>query len=146
MKALDLLESMSIRPTPVREAVLEVLLDERCPMSYREVAARLPEEQDRVTLYRTLLLLLEKGIVHRAMDMKGTWRFCAHSPNAAGCPGDHPHFICRICDRMTCMPGSSLPHLDVEPGTIVEGKHLVIYGICAQCAKRSSLKREVEPF
>ncbi|GAB6280902.1 MAG: transcriptional repressor [Thermovirga sp.] len=141
MKALEILDSMSIRLTPAREAILEILLDERCPMSYREVAARLPKEMDRVTLYRTLLLLLEKGIVHRVMDMKGTWRFCAHSPSATGCPGNHPHFICRICGRMTCLTGSSLPHLEVESGAVVEGKHMVVYGICAQCARRFGEER-----
>lgn len=138
MNAREILDSMSIRLTPAREAILEVLLDERCPLSYREVAARLPDGHDRVTLYRTLLLLLEKGIVHRVMDMKGTWRFCAHSPSAAGCPGNHPHFICRLCGRMTCLMESSLPHLEMESEAIVEGKHMVVYGICAQCARRSA--------
>jgi len=140
MNAREILESMSIRLTPAREAILGVLLDERCPLSYREAAARLSEGQDRVTLYRTLLLFLKKGIVHRVMDMKGTWRFCAHSPSATGCPGNHPHFVCRMCGRMTCLTDSNLPHLDVEPGAVVEGKHMVVYGVCAQCGKNRNKK------
>ncbi len=75
MNVHEILDRAAIRRTPVREAVLGILLEERRPMSYREVAARLPGRQDRVTLYRTLLLLLEKGLVHRAQDMEGTWRF-----------------------------------------------------------------------
>ena len=135
MNAQEVLDYLHVRRTPVREAVLEILLEVRRPLSYREVAARLSGRQDRVTLYRTLLLLLEKGIVHRAQDMEGTWRYCAHVP-APGCPGNHPHFSCRMCGRMTCLAGFTLPRLELEPGTIVEGKQMVVYGICASCAGR----------
>ena len=138
MKALEILESAAIRTTPARMAILEVLLKEKCPLSYREVAERLSGEQDRVTLYRTLSLFLKKEIVHRVMDMKGTWRFCAHDPNLPGCPGDHPHFACQVCGRMECLMDHSLPYLDVEPGAVVEGKHMVVYGICRKCAKKNT--------
>jgi len=135
VKAQEALDSLEVRRTPVREAVLEILLEERRPLSYREVAAGLPGRQDRVTLYRTLLLLLEKGIVHRAQDMEGTWRYCAHTLSGTGCPGNHPHFCCRVCGRMSCMTEVPLPRLEVEPGAIVEGKQMVVYGICASCAE-----------
>lgn len=133
MKAQEVLDRTEIRRTPVREAVLGILLEERRPMSYREVAARLPGRQDRVTLYRTLLLLLEKGLVHRAQDLEGNWRFCAHAPSP-GCPGNHPHFVCRVCGRMTCLAAVALPWLEMEPGTLIEGKQMVVYGVCASCA------------
>ncbi len=136
MTAIDILERFEIRPTPVRTQVLSVLLKEQRPMSCREVAARLTGRQDRVTHYRTLLLLLEKKVVHRAQDMEGTWRFCAHFPSAPGCPGNHPHFVCRVCGRMTCLTKSSLPRLAVEPGAIVESKQMVVYGACASCAAK----------
>ena len=142
MDAREILQNTSIRLTPVREAILGVLLNERCPMSYREVAARLPEGQDRVTLYRALSLFLKEGIVHRVMDMKGTWRFCAHDPGHPGCPGNHPHFACRVCGRMECLMEHSLPHLEVGPETIVEGKHLVLYGICWECVVKKTRKKE----
>lgn len=133
MKAQEILDCTEIRRTPVREAVLTILLEERRPLSYREVAVRLPGRQDRVTLYRTLLLLLEKGLVHRVQDLEGTWRFCAHAPSS-GCPGNHPHFVCRVCGRMTCLTGIALPWLEMERGTVIEGKQMVVYGVCASCA------------
>ncbi len=34
MDAREILQNTSIRLTPVREAILGVLLNERCPMSY----------------------------------------------------------------------------------------------------------------
>ncbi|HBG14877.1 MAG TPA: transcriptional repressor [Synergistaceae bacterium] len=141
MNAWEILERKSIRATPARKSILEVLLKERCPLSYREVAARLPEGQDRVTLYRTLLLLFKEGIVHRVLDMKGTWRFCAHDSGHPGCPGNHPHFACRVCGRMECLIGSNLPFVEVEPGTEVEGKHMVIYGVCRDCLVKRTKKR-----
>jgi len=142
MDAREILKNTSIRLTPIREAILGILLNERCPMSYREVAARIPEGQDRVTMYRTLSLFLKEGIVHRVMDMKGTWRFCAHDPRQRGCPGDHPHFACRVCGRMECLMDQSLPFIEVETETIVEGKHMVLYGICRDCVLKKTEKKE----
>lgn len=139
-----ILSDHDIRTTPARRAVLAVLVKERRPLSYREVAARLPGDLDRVTLYRTLGLLLEKGIVHRVLDMKGTWRFCAHDHNQPGCPGDHPHFACRACGKMECLAEIPLPFIEVEAGTVVEGKHLVIYGFCRSCAEKKAPKKEVD--
>ncbi len=136
MKVGEMLKRCSVRLTPTREAVLKVLVREKRPMSYKEVIGGLKSQYDRVTVYRTLLLLLDKKMVHRVMDMKGAWRFCAHDPGKHGCPGDHPHFECRICGRMKCLEWDSLPHIEVEPGTIVEGKNMVVYGVCAQCANR----------
>lgn len=135
MQPETILESKSIRCTPIRQAILEILLKKGCPMSYKEVEAFLPEESDRVTIYRTLLLLFRKGIVHRVMDMKGTWRFCAHDPGISGCPGDHAHFECLICGRMDCLTNTCLPYIDVEDGAVVKGKHMVVYGVCPLCMK-----------
>ena len=133
MQPETILERKSIRCTPMREAILEILLKKGCPMSYKEVAACLPRQGDRVTIYRTLLLLFEKGIVHRVMDMNGTWRFCAHNSVNSGCPGDHPHFECMVCGSMQCLTDTSLPYIEVAGGAVVKGKHMVVYGVCPRC-------------
>lgn len=105
-------------------------------MSHSEISAKLTEPLDKVTLYRTLQALKNTAIVHQVQGLDGAWRFCAHDITAAGCPGNHPHFLCIYCGRMTCLPGQSLQRVEVPDGIEVEGKQLVVYGRCTGCSRK----------
>jgi Fur family ferric uptake transcriptional regulator len=137
MQAELLLRRASVRPTPVRLQVLGSLLRTGYPVSQPELArSRELKAYDRVTLYRTLNLLREAGLVHAVQGIDGAWRFCAHPLDVVGCPGDHPHFLCFSCGRMNCLTGQRLPHIELPPDMRVEGKQLVVYGRCSVCALR----------
>ncbi len=133
--ASDLLRAAGLRRTKARAAVLGLLRASRRPRSHQGILATPDAEGlDRVTLYRTLAALERGGLVHRVQGTDGAWRFCFHAPERPGCPGDHPHFLCRRCGRMTCLHGQTLPWVAVPEGTVVEGKQLVVHGLCAGCA------------
>lgn len=91
---------------------------------------------DRVTLYRVLAAFSEAQIIHQIQGTDGTVRFCLHEPFRTGCPGNHPHFLCRVCGRMTCLPEQAIPRVEVPQGTVIEGKQLLLFGICATCRPR----------
>jgi Fur family ferric uptake transcriptional regulator/Fur family zinc uptake transcriptional regulator len=131
--------------TAVRLDVYTYLLHERRPLSHQEVATRL-EHHDRVTLYRTLNRLAAAGLVHAVLGLEGVWRFCAHPPLHDGCPGNHPHFLCLSCGRMTCLTDQKLPHIEVPSDVEVRGKQLLVYGRCARCtgSKRLSVRENAE--
>ncbi|MBN1837138.1 MAG: transcriptional repressor [Spirochaetales bacterium] len=136
MDATELLRQHGQRVTPVRVQVLEALFRMGRPVSPAQLA-EIPQLRgcDRVTLYRTLNRLRVARLVHAVEGIDGAWRYCAHPPDTRGCPGDHPHFLCLSCGRMTCLIGQRLPHVEVPPGVQVEGKQLVVYGRCAECAR-----------
>jgi Fur family ferric uptake transcriptional regulator len=128
------LEQAGLRVTPVRREVLAALTRVGYPLAQAELAAlRGLKSFDRVTLYRTLSRLKEAGLVHAVQGMDGAWRFCAHPVLDAGCPGNHPHFLCLGCGRMRCLTGQKLPHVRVPPDVEVQGKQLVVYGLCSGC-------------
>lgn len=53
--------------------------------------------------------------------------------------GEHPHFICRACDRLFDLPATmKLPLIKVPEGFIVTGGEIIYSGKCADCAKRSN--------
>lgn len=137
MKVETLLARAGLRITPVRREVLAALNRAGYPLSQPELAA-LPDLAgfDRVTLYRTLSRLKEAGLVHAVQGMDGSWRFCAQPPPSRGCPGNHPHFLCLGCGRMRCLTGQRLPHVRVPQDVEVQGKQLVVYGLCGDCAAR----------
>ena len=133
--ARKLLRSVSLRITPVRLLVLGQLLRFTRPLSHADLWRRKKVRSfNRVTVYRTLLALQDRGIVHAVQGIDGVWRYCAHAPLQERCPGNHPHFVCRRCRRMSCLLGQSMPYVEVPEGTVVEAKQLVVYGICAECA------------
>ena len=52
---------------------------------------------------------------------------------------EHPHFICRTCDRVFDLPASmKLPSVKVPKGFVVTGGEIVYSGICAECAGKAT--------
>ena len=131
----SMLKSAKLKVTPPRLTVLSRLLDAGRPMSHTEIQEQAPD-MDRVTLYRTLTAFVEADIAHQVQGLDGMWRFCAHTRGERGCPGNHPHFLCTACGRMTCLLDQSMPRVEVPEGYDVNGKQLVAYGICADCLKK----------
>ena len=49
---------------------------------------------------------------------------------------EHPHFICRSCNRVFDLPAAmQLPPVNVPEGFVVTGGEIVYSGTCAQCAQ-----------
>jgi Fur family ferric uptake transcriptional regulator/Fur family zinc uptake transcriptional regulator len=133
----ELLREKGMKNTLLRRRVLELLFDKGEPLSHLEIFETLAaagQTPDRVTLYRTLSAFSDAQIVHEVQGTDGTVRFCLHEPSLGGCFGNHPHFLCRGCGRMSCLSEQSLPYVEVPAGTIVEGKQLLIFGLCPRCA------------
>jgi len=141
--ARNLLSGASLRITPVRAVILSHLLRFGRPVSHAELWRRKKiRDFNRVTVYRTLLTLQGRGIVHAVQGTDGVWRYCAHALRQERCPGNHPHFVCKKCRRMSCLLGQTMPYVEVPQGTVVEAKQFVVYGICAECAAAEATERE----
>jgi Fur family ferric uptake transcriptional regulator/Fur family zinc uptake transcriptional regulator len=137
LTAENVLREKGMRNTVLRRRVLELFFERREPMSYAEIfeaLAALGRAPDRVTLYRTLSTFSDVRIVHEVQGTDGVIRFCLHESSRGGCVGNHPHFLCRRCGRMSCLSDQPLPYVEVPAGTIVEGKQFLIFGLCPQCA------------
>ena len=124
-----------LREKDLRAAILGTLLEAGRPVSHNELMAdaRLGDA-DRVTVYRNLTILKDADLVHTVQGTDGVWRFCAHDTNIKGCPGGHAHLYCTECKRMICLKDQRIPVVEVPEGFRVEGKQLVVYGICSDCA------------
>ena len=138
-----LLRSASLRVTPVRTAVLSQLLQHGRPVSHADLWRRKKIRAfNRVTVYRTLIALQKRAIVHAIQGTDGVWRYCAHDLSREHCPGNHPHFVCKRCRRMSCLLGQTMPYVEVPEGTVVEAKQYVVFGVCAECAASQRSKSE----
>ncbi|HBL15641.1 MAG TPA: transcriptional repressor [Elusimicrobia bacterium] len=137
--AAQRLKDSGLRLTRAREAVLRILEKAGHPLSHQELRQKLKAGTfDRVTVYRTLETLQATGLLHRIQGNDGVWRFCGHGTQApSACPGNHIHFLCSRCGRMSCLPEQPLPWVTPPKGARILSKQLVVHGLCSACAAQA---------
>jgi Fur family ferric uptake transcriptional regulator len=132
-KTAELITGSGGRITRTRVAVLDVLQGSAHSLSHDEIAALLVAAavpHDRVTLYRTLDWLVERGLAHRIKGLDRAWRF-----NIGGEKSEHhAHFHCDRCGHVLCLPSVRLAERFALPaGYRTEHAELVFHGTCPDC-------------
>lgn len=133
MDIQKLLHAHELPETAIRKQVIRCLWGGGVALTQKELEERLPDNTDRVTLYRTLKLFLKKGIVHKIVvdDQTRKYKLAGRFRKS-----DHAHFYCIHCNTLLCMP-----HLDVDmsllpPGFQFQSARLVVEGICDHCTSK----------
>src|SRR5438045_3644691 len=96
---MDFLGEKNLRVTAQRQAIIETAFSTRQHFTAEQLLAwsrRKDKSVSRATVYRTLPLLTESGLV-REMDFGKDFKF--YDPNYAEHP-HHNHIICQDCDRI----------------------------------------------
>ena len=121
------------RATESRVRILALLLGEKEAITHREIEARLSGEQpDRVTLYRVLQWLADKGLIHKITSDDHVWRFHA---NQDAYTHQHAHFKCTRCAKVVCLEDlSSERQLTLPTGYRFQAIELTVKGLCEKCA------------
>ena len=141
---MEMLEGQGVDPTPLREAVLRAIGEKSRPLAAAEIKAAVRHEMsmNKVTLYRILDLLVDRGLVKRLLAGDRAFRYgmgeTRHHP-------DHPHFVCSQCGVMECLGP------DLLPGGInkcqTKGKRIIKYvdvrfeGICEKCLNAGACEK-----
>ena len=122
------------RVTPGRVQALAVLLAEQRAITHHEIEERLlgKLQLDRVTLYRVLEWLSEKGLAHKVASDDRVWRFRANVDVHAH---QHAHFKCTCCTKVICLDGLDVAHdWPLPTGYRFQEAELTVKGLCAECA------------
>jgi Fur family ferric uptake transcriptional regulator len=134
MQARTMLRTAKLYCTPGRVTILKVLLEAGKPLSQDQVAHRSgPGRFDKVTIYRTLVSLMEVGLVHRVfVDKRARHYELAHHCTERQC---HPHFTCTSCGDTHCLTEISLPMAkSPHKGFIIHRQQVRLEGLCPACA------------
>ncbi len=133
-----MLESRGITPTPLREAVLSAIGDAGRPLVAVEIIASVRSWMpiNKVTFYRIIDLLVDKGLVRRLSAGDRAFRYgigeTPHHP-------EHPHFVCTRCGDMECLGPEMLPagikNLQTGDKRIIKHVDVRFEGICESCVK-----------
>jgi Fur family ferric uptake transcriptional regulator len=128
------LTKAGLRATRQRLLVLETLAAEPHDATAQEIYARLRQSGKRVglaTVYRTLSLLSERGVVDEFAHRPGEtcYRLCGE--------GHHHHLVCARCHGVAELEGCEvdewLSKAAYEHGFAPSGHTLEVTGICAEC-------------
>ena len=123
--------------TGPRQAILIILRQQSHPMSSKEIRDLLPPgECDLATVYRSLHLLEEMGMVKRFDLGDGVGRFELLGEND---DGHHHHLVCIRCSDVVevaeCAMDDVESHLAKTNGFTRVTHRLEFFGICPNCQK-----------
>ena len=134
----NLLDAVALDATDNRLRVLEVVGGNSYPLSAGDIYTILDRTSriNRVTVYRILDLLVDKGLVER-ISTGGRAFYYGLAPNDHHAP--HPHFYCKACGRMDCLNPDSL-HIESEPlwkdfSGRIDKVEVRVDGICKNCLR-----------
>lgn len=133
--ALAACHESRMRRTPVRTAILSFLARQHLPVTIEMLlnAQGVRGQRDATTIYRTLMMLKEAGVVR----LVGTPQKLSHF--ALNAPGANNHFlVCLHCGRLVELPALGI--LDGLDQRITEATgystihhDLEVHGICPGC-------------
>ena len=134
----DRLADEGFRITEPRRAVMQVLQSAQAPLSPKDIQARgeaIHADLGLTTVYRTVALLRDLGLVRRVHRGDGCRGYVAVSP------GHRHHVICQVCGRTVEFPGSTdlaglIRLVEKSTGYRVEGHLLQLFGRCPDCQEK----------
>jgi Fe2+ or Zn2+ uptake regulation protein len=133
----EILHAASLRRTPVRAGVIEVLRRAPRPLGAVEILGELPPSTDTVTVYRTLNTLTRKKLLHRVRSEDRVWRYALGRQDPPA-QHQHPHFVCEECGKVECLREAAIPRnflasLHVAPDYRVNYPEVILHGCCPRC-------------
>lgn len=128
------LRDFQLKATPARLGVLKALETTNIPLDVISLLNYLKKNNikvDKVTVFRILNILSEKGLVTPIQLGEGKFRY-EHSAKT-----EHHHFICEKCSRIIDISDCNIYKLEKEikrkKGLFVKRHSLEFFGICKQC-------------
>src|SRR5262245_66002874 len=144
-KFLRFLTSRSLRLTAQRQAIIDTVFDTEEHFTAEQLLgwARLRDQSvSRATVYRTLPLLTESGLV-REMDFGKDYKF--YDPNYAEHP-HHNHIICQDCEKIVEFESDKIEQLENEIsqrlGFSVKAHRLQITATCEELKKLGACRKK----
>jgi Fur family ferric uptake transcriptional regulator len=130
------LEDAGYRSGAARRAVVDLLAEQDCCLSAKEISDRLSDRGEEVgiaSVYRALEVLDELRLVQRLDAGEGVVRYEPAHPG-----GDHHHHVvCDRCGRVTAFEDEALERaihsLEGRLDHAIDGHDVVLRGTCPAC-------------
>src|SRR5687768_13898806 len=144
-KFMDFLARKNLRITAQRQVIIETVFSTTQHFTAEQLLewSRAKDRSvSRATVYRTLPLLTESGLV-REMDFGKDYKF--YDPNYADHP-NHNHIICQDCEKIVEFESEKISKLEDEIshklGFAVKSQRLQINASCEELKKMGSCRKK----
>lgn len=144
-KFVEFLATKSLRVTSQRQAIIDAVFGTDQHFTADELLEWARERDasvSRATVYRTLPLLTESGLV-REMDFGKNHKY--YDPNYAAHPNHH-HIICQDCERIVEFESDKIARIEDEIshglGFSVQSQRLQITGSCDALKRLGACKNK----
>ena len=142
---LEFLAQKNLRMTGQRRAIIETVFSTEEHFTAEQLlewSRRRDKSVSRATVYRTLPLLTESGLV-REMDFGKEHKF--YDPNYAEHPR-HNHIICQDCGKIVEFESEKIEHVEIEIsrrlGYAVKSHRLQITATCEEFRQRGKCSKK----
>lgn len=129
------LETRGYRITPSRRAVIAAILQQPGHFTADDLLHRCPGA-GRATLFRTIRLLSQLGVVCRVLMEDGTRHYAVSRRE------HHHHLVCTACGQVQdldqCAIEGVVRELSQSSGYEIDGHWLELYGRCYTCRATAS--------
>lgn len=131
----DKLEARRIKPTAMRQLVLNLFTQRNSALSLPELE-HLFSKVDKSTLFRTLKTFEDNKLIHRIDDGTGSVKYALCTESCQCNPEDlHVHFYCTDCNHTYCLNEIPVPALNMPVHFSLESISIVVKGICSNCKR-----------
>ncbi|MHC4552125.1 MAG: Fur family transcriptional regulator [Planctomycetota bacterium] len=133
-KAIDILQAAKLRQTEPRIAIISAMMTSEHPLTQEQIAEQIgTAAPNKTTIYRNLMHLAEKNVVHEAyIEERSQYFELAHQCGKVQC---HPHFTCSRCHETSCLTGASAPLVTLPSGFSMQRQQIRIEGVCDKCGQ-----------
>jgi Fur family ferric uptake transcriptional regulator len=144
-KFMEFLGAKSLRITAQRQAIIDTVFDTTEHFTAEQLlewSRQRDRSVSRATVYRTLPLLTESGLV-REMDFGKDHKY--YDPNYADHP-NHNHIICQDCEKIVEFESETIEKIENEIshrlGFSVKSQKLQITGSCDELKKMGACRNK----
>lgn len=132
---LHKIEDSGYRPTASRQRILDAMVAQAEGFTAEELVARV-QGLGRATVYRTLRLLIEQGLLCKLALQDGAPRYTLSQV------GHHHHMVCVRCGAVKDFRQSIIERvmkdLEATSGGSVVGHRIEVYVLCPACQSREA--------
>ncbi len=131
----DILKRNDLSITDSRKKILGLFVNHTGALNHGAIEKSIGDEMDRVTIYRTLQVFVDKGLIHTipTNDNSISYALCKDHCEAGHHHDNHVHFICTTCSNTTCLDDVTIPEVKLPKGFKPHHAEMVVSGVCKDC-------------
>jgi Fur family transcriptional regulator, ferric uptake regulator len=135
MQVDQILKSNNLSVTDTRKKILGLFIGKEGALAHADIEKGAGEKFDRVTVYRTLQVFVDKGIIHTipTPDNSIKYALCKDECTEGHHHDHHIHFQCKECGNTYCLDEVTTPEIKLPKGYSPEQIEVVISGVCKNC-------------